>query len=62
MQTDNCYVQIAISRKEPVFEHFKRNGHITNSQGVQKPMKNADIAKVFSDIADLLEMKGENKF
>ncbi|MCK4823835.1 hypothetical protein KA005_49230, partial [bacterium] len=25
-------------------------------------MKNSDIAKVFSDIADLLEIKGENQF
>jgi len=25
-------------------------------------VKNSDISKVFSDIADLLEMKGENKF
>jgi len=25
-------------------------------------MKNSEIAKVFADIADLLELKGENQF
>ena len=27
-----------------------------------KPVKNSDIAKVFQDIADLLELKNENPF
>jgi len=31
-------------------------------RGRLKPMKNSEIAKVFQDIADLLELKGENLF
>jgi hypothetical protein len=39
-----------------------RNRGIINKEGetASKDMKNSEVAKVFQDIADLLELKGEN--
>jgi DNA polymerase (family 10) len=42
-----------------------RNRGIINKEGekdARKAMKNSEVAKVFQDIADLLELKGENVF
>jgi DNA polymerase (family 10) len=42
-----------------------RNRGIINKEGekdARKAMKNSEVAKVFQDIADLLELKGENIF
>jgi DNA polymerase (family 10) len=37
-------------------------GIIKRGGGASKDMKNSEVAKVFQDIADLLELKGENVF
>ena len=40
----------------------RKQGYNEGGEEAIKDMKNSEVARVFQDIADLLELKGENVF
>ena len=44
------------------YHRLGKQGYNRGGEEASKTMKNSEVAKVFQDIADLLELKGENVF